>query len=737
MKIPTANIVVAFNKETMERLFSSGATYKSLVAELSDGNKDALLFNNVANPNFISFEHSFVRQQFKMVLTFIDPKGQFESRFVNNPIKIIQQFFNSEAQKTKSSKTDNSEDIKQSQKGYPKEDLDKFKKDLEKSVGQREVYVAYGTGNNLSLWSGPHRTILHDASIDVKGVRKITLTLVPNPNALNETTNINLQGLNIRYSGESQEINFLDDIIYNPNDYLSLPDVEIEKIDFHAIIVDTIRSYVQNATGNKNVIVLLPDINKICSQGISDEDKKYTSKLFRKALAVKKTLESFGLKLDTVKKGTKGWSSPQVIPNGLVPASYEESINAKTAFNDYYEQRYFTAILEKTDINIPNHVKVLQDVFDKIKKLAQGSYKMFNVVHLEETNTNILKLWGSMPWNKYYSLAGYDDFTENSSAIIVGDAALIREYLYGALDGGASPAPLHPLDGSLLNNKEYIDQIKELFAIKNIGSFGDISDLPDEFAYRDDLFTKEQKFFIKKFQIPTFKYNTQNPNILDMKFNFKAVYLAALQVMGVEKEIKRLASAVGEGVLPPGIGSLQSVNREEAIDYEKTKEFSTGLGNETKKEEITAVATEASLELAKKVNPNSSEDAADSVATLIDILNDTNLNGKILIEQILKATPNTILSDVIHYLYRKALQINITTLPLFYVSKISDFNSPCIVFAQDQPITQNIRQERSGINTFFSGVYKILGFKHVITTSEAKSQFYLAKNDPDFKAEED
>ena len=86
MKIPTANIVVAFNKETMERLFSSGATYKSLVAELSDGNEDALLFNNVANPNFISFEHSLgLGGGMKMVLTFIDPKGEFESRFVTIP----------------------------------------------------------------------------------------------------------------------------------------------------------------------------------------------------------------------------------------------------------------------------------------------------------------------------------------------------------------------------------------------------------------------------------------------------------------------------------------------------------------------------------------------------------------------------------------------------------------------------------------------------------------------------
>ena len=89
MKVSTANIVVAYTKETMDRLFSAGATYKSLVAELSDGDTDALLFNNVANPNFISFEHSLgLGGGMKMVLTFIDPKGEFESRFFKtNPAK--------------------------------------------------------------------------------------------------------------------------------------------------------------------------------------------------------------------------------------------------------------------------------------------------------------------------------------------------------------------------------------------------------------------------------------------------------------------------------------------------------------------------------------------------------------------------------------------------------------------------------------------------------------------------
>mgnify|MGYP001180521370 CR=1 FL=1 len=45
MNIPTANIVIGFNKEVMERLFTAGATYKNLIQGLTlDGIEDVLLF---------------------------------------------------------------------------------------------------------------------------------------------------------------------------------------------------------------------------------------------------------------------------------------------------------------------------------------------------------------------------------------------------------------------------------------------------------------------------------------------------------------------------------------------------------------------------------------------------------------------------------------------------------------------------------------------------------------------
>ena len=88
MRIPTANIIIGFNREVMDRLFTTGATYTNLIKELTlSGTDDALLFDSQSNPNFISFEHTNgMGKGMKMVLTLIDPKGEFEKRFATDSI---------------------------------------------------------------------------------------------------------------------------------------------------------------------------------------------------------------------------------------------------------------------------------------------------------------------------------------------------------------------------------------------------------------------------------------------------------------------------------------------------------------------------------------------------------------------------------------------------------------------------------------------------------------------------
>ena len=91
-------------------------------------------------------------------------------------------------------------------------------------------------------------------------------------------------------------------------------------------------------------------------------------------------------------------------------------------------------MVDKTDREVPDHMGVLENIYNKILKLSAESYGMSTMAVMTETETKVLSLWGKHKWRHYPTFAGYDAFTENSPAVIVGDLALIKSYLYGDVD---------------------------------------------------------------------------------------------------------------------------------------------------------------------------------------------------------------------------------------------------------------------------------------------------------------
>jgi len=946
MRVPTANIIVGFNREVMDRFFTNGATYKSLIQGLTkEGELDnVLLFNNESNPNFISFEHTLgFGKGMKMVLTFIDPKGEFERRMMSDSItRNIAGFshntevynkgtYEKQALATNKSQEQKKEDIisgkaskevEQSQMLYD----DKFFADVQLALsahyGEKEFYVAYGSGDNLDLWSGPHRMILMGADITVKGARKITITLAPTEQAVqlsrrrgayNEKVDLNLAGLTMRYSGISKPIEFTkllqNESAYDPLNYLDLNILankgitgqvdtiyknrkaisgaldkiglkeaasELGEFDFHSIIVDALRSYVQKATGNPNVIILLPNINVTCRQHINDSIKNsrrvkttfenlgegfvassvggvdiskrtpmplfgtfiveavnsyYTQDtLSRKDLGYKENfmssfLDSFGLGLhQALKKYSDHNYYLKSIPSHSIASRqhYEKATTADKRFEEYFDVHNFYAIAQKaSNQGIPNHMDVVNTIIDKINKNAKEEYQ----IHLgifNETDIKLLDFWGgsigTLPTHKFPTFGGYRDFNTQQEAIIIGDQALIQKYLYGKVDldskfkniqeyqeaaslakenqdkyesdsdaaiagndpnpinpfdtldepftssytdleaaesysakaieqaeiykagiiGSIKAIPLHPLDAIILTNKSYNKAVREIAfpPITGAGPFGDISDIPDTFGYSDEEFTNTKIDYIKKQGIPIFRYNTTNPNILDMNFKFGGVYFGQLK-MGFSKMINRKASAVAEGILPIGTGSLPIRTVGAAVAYLRQQNFVHDADN--RDEILEGLKGKVSIELMKEFGVQDPLAAANEVAAIlkeVETGDDKDLKGLIAIDQLLPGNPQSVMTDMMENMYRQALQMSIKTLPLFHVSNVHHLSSPCIIFAQDAPIKQSVDVERTLLNSFFSGLYSIMGFKHTINTSITTSEFSLVKNAPKFKDNE-
>ena len=84
--------------------------------------------------------------------------------------------------------------------------------------------------------------------------------------------------------------------------------------------------------------------------------------------------------------------------------------------------------------------------------------------------------------------------------------------------------------------------------------------------------------------------------------------------------------------------------------------------------------------------------------------------------------------------YKTALTLSIKSLPFFHISHSFSINKPALVLSKKLTTigySQNrITTENSTVYDYFSGLYKIIGFKHVISANECYSEFSLIKNIP-------
>jgi len=286
------------------------------------------------------------------------------------------------------------------------------------------------------------------------------------------------------------------------------------------------------------------------------------------------------------------------------------------------------------------------------------------------------------------------------------------------------------LDKVILLDKRYQEGIKKILytPITGAGSFGDISFIPDEFAYSDANFSENQKNEIRQNGIPVFRYNLENPNVLDLNIKISDSYTSMLQ-MGYSKIIARKAATTVEGLLPEGIGSFPIKTKEEAILFLRKKQFSTSMGNEERNKVIQDLIKKFDPEFVKTFSDNDPNKAAQVIVALLDVLEKVDYKQFIEIGQHEPSDPVSVLSELFFDLYQKCTDVTIKTLPTFHISRTSDIVSThCLLLAQDVPILTTNKPERSPLNTFMTGQYKIVGFRHIIDSTQGLySEFNLVK----------
>lgn len=731
MSIPTANVIITQKKEPLNKFLekmASGESIPSLLSELSGPGVDQLLFSNYNNPNFISFEHATIKGDVETKLEFIDPKNEFEERFLATSSiydEVLEQF-------------------REQQRFGTTRDL--TSENLQEGLQQKIFYIAYGIGDNIDSWSGVQRMQLTGASLDVTKSRRISLRFASLPRALakdrrvglfGDPIDLNTMGVEFDCDGYSDRIDFFNNFKYGRRAYgrgLVGPTV-----DLHELITDTLRDYLKKATNGANVVVLLPDLNKLLSKNFDSYKADNTNSLTNPTDSLKIALNSILSDINIFLDG----SQPDRRGIATITAATEEKVRAEGDPTNLLEHHYKTTLYRSRlssykEEGIPDLEKPLFDVMIGINSKSKNQYKI-NPVLFSEADTTVTDFWSEKDDKFTFGLYDADFFgggwNKNKPTVVFGDLTLITNLLYGQKQRPLD-IPIHKTTKEELDDS-YISEFNELFEPNNILTpFGKVSDVPDEFGYTDELFTPDQLKTIKERKIPVFKYNTQNPNITDLIYKDEAIYYTLLN-NSFALNVNRIADTAADGGVPLRLSNKPIVSREAldaSIIASKIAAFGPVLSNQEIVNEIfDKIDPVLRSEVMAPVYPDNNEGKNTDIRNYvseIDNIIDENLDFlNIKLDSDRETDPKTIIQNFIDNIAQVTKEITIKTLPFFNISTRGlALQSPCIVFYQDAPILAQQRQPRTGFNNFLTGLYALQGFRHKIG-KKVESEFLLVKVD--------
>jgi hypothetical protein len=809
-----------FGREAAETLFIKGGSFSNLVEGLKETG-GGFVFSTQSNPNFISLEHTVnIGKSFELTLSLIDPTSEFEKQFLtSNVLEVMANSYPNDGSRFFPKNWKGNESQRELSEVYNRnfEFLRNSNIEYLKNTKKRNIYLAYGIGDQLNQWAGPFKVYIQSIDVKIEGPRILTIKFVATENHLDPKENTNAFGIpaiidnngtTTVCTGNSELIN----LNYLPNIYDPLEIGYNPPIDLHVLIVDILRDYIRQATQHKNIIILLPDLNKICSKAIdlaknlSRLDNSTTGSLGslqggdKIALAATlspeleirakreqflKTLLQDSLGLDFVNvpannnriittgvpsnistessqiekrskdriresirrdreyENQQNVSGIPIAPSRASVILRPDKVNQKDNLENYYKNNSFCARLyNSTDSGIPKHMDLINNLIKTINSIAGGIYTITHEV-LSENNLLILDLWKSdtkLKCQTYRLFSGDYSIEESEEFIIFGDINLIREYLYASDIENILGKFLHPQDAEILLNPDYIDKIKKITAFNTTEityPFGDQSYIPDEFAYFQDdpttsgnesfgsLLSKKDHEIITKLKCPVFRYNTKNPNITELTIKESNQYWALL-LRHFETVVSRKAAGIIGGIIPSEFSTLKPKTITELVLYAtEAGIFNEGISVQRRSEIYSELRK---LAESQDFDGQDTNDVMIAVFYMIEYLSqECNIGLRTLFKQQYATDPTLIINNFLNQVYNQVYQVNIQTLPMFNLSNVISLTRPCILLMQNVNMPMIRQPDPSILSIIYSGLYRIMGFRHNIDSNGCYSEFFLQK----------
>ena len=717
---PQSMVALSFDRKAIEKFYQGS---------LKANDKDIIVFNR-GDGSLLSFAHEFgggtgsKGPGLRFSMRIVDQDNYFlNSLFSSRYEDYIARTKNALTNELKEEALDAAKEIRKDQKNSGNSTVESYDIIYERELSDRlrdavktntNFYITYGIGPNNQYWAGPFLCTLSNGVYEEQdGLVIFNLEFVG-------SKSIRPTSQTIANSTQANSVTS-EEVLFATVEWQEVGDVNIQfrpkYKTVHLAVEPLINSYCKNVLGYSNVLLCYRDFGKGAHEYRNIDGPSVTAE----SVSSITEFELLGITAvgSTSSEAYNGpyslspdWSQEPVRHNDVDFASTNDFIEVAEAspFPWMYGSNDISIKLAPDGSNPDDAFRPIMNLLSNISDLPNIEELVDPVAVLENDIEIVQNLYDT-----YNSIIPEYITDPNEPILIIGENALIQHVVYGkpvSDESLISERMVGPLDTVVKKVYQARDKNKTFFQTrKDRKPYVSIFDeeapvVPEDFALPQEVSSK-----IREFNIPVFRMNTQNANVLSLTANSDAFLISTIGQVSRQLMVSARKNA--------STANINLLHSQKQAGEMKTK-IEDMLASAYK---LSNVNNAYSVLTQSIVGDPDFQSMAGDLANLI-LAPDSALVGPNPL------TTGSSSSSLIAYLYNFFKLFSsqhtaiIKTVPHFNFSDTSLLGDNCILFKN---INRSLMGDPSVTNSIYTGVWIITGFKHVISGDDAYSEFSIVK----------
>jgi len=542
----------------------------------------------------------------------------------------------------------------------------------------KPIFISFGIGDNLQEWGGIFICSLKTANfiLTESGVKIITLEFVPAEGML-------LRNSYMRSVGYESRINSGTAI----KQRVTISQSQIIKIE-NLKKLNEVNYALQNLV-NK-YLFSISEMQTICI--LPDVEPNYSVKsleYFFKGKADDAALKELGVKANVVlsKKNQE-----EVIKNLVTYPFTLHQIETKNI--ETPKEIELKLVCEvNPNVTVPDPFNPINTLSSKLNELfsAKGSTTVgFQNRVVIENNYKLLELWKK-----------YKFIDELKPTIVFGDSRLLKKFLYPDRNFRTETNCIATtFDSAKYKNEKYENEYNDLIAVNE-----------------DDFRRDANKLNSTPNAIPVFNFSNKNGNIISLNIKNEPGYFGLLKGIGFKPET--VTTYVNTPDLIKLLKQYESLkdlnNNKNTQDLQNVGVNQQNINERNIREEI----------ISKVKRIYSSSPLFDKNVDLDAILKGmTKQDVGVVIKYFSTLSAEISAKEINDVMRKSVILMSIRTLPYFKISNLGVLGLLCFLVGDNNNVF-NVKPFDD--NSFLTGYYNLLSFRHVITKTDCYSEFSLQR----------